>query len=711
MLKNIEKAHNLHCSECKNTIIQFLGKLYKEVKVDHDFYVGLPLLNDQEQPVYSALQEIMSWLEAFRGHRNFVKIKKIPRCDLYVTDPGFVVELDESQHFSKARMVSLSHYPRNLPFGFKIDEWIDLCNKIKAVDNDPPYRDEQRAWYDTLRDFLPFMVGLKPTVRIYMGKFRWCSLDPQKESDIQAFLNLVPGLSKLHVEQPVNSDQLNTEVFYGPKWYVAEMSQGRSDASGETTLPKKATHVEPADCSSINNAQTISGMETHIQTSKKTKQMESDLSGLEGLYGPKWWRDEKNLPARGHPKEADRATLEDVVLSDGSKGKCNIQKSTNSCSNPINPLPESSPDPDPSNKEGLYGPKWYRSTIEHEKSAASGETKHSDETNLVEPADHVDMSDSPAISGAETQLPNSTETSGREGLYGPKWYQDGRNKSEKNYPIKTVRQTEGSDITTTNGAVSLATVVIQSYEMPTSDQRVELLAAVVNHLCGVADVILFPAGLFITDLKFDDIKNDVVDTVCLILKQAGNKAIVCFGVDAQGSMDQFAVAITEDGILALGKKFFPTVNEDGYINLASDAHAGDAGFPRTFTVKGKKAYLAVCYDSFGIKKKHVPRNGVDIILNLVHEFGPAGQVGGGDVFFARHGFAGCSREWNCPTFAAVVFSERKVPLNWPTGILWTLGSKTTKAWHYSDNQISQPPWDIIKHPGAPEAAYVRVFSV
>ena len=62
--------------------------------------------------------------------------------------------------------------------------------KMKAVDNDPPYRDEQRAWYDSLRDFLPIMVGLQPTVRIYMGKFRWCSLDPQKESDIATFFEL-----------------------------------------------------------------------------------------------------------------------------------------------------------------------------------------------------------------------------------------------------------------------------------------------------------------------------------------------------------------------------------------------------------------------------------------------------------------------------------------------------------------------------------------
>ena len=200
----------------------------------------------------------------------------------------------------------------------------------------------------------------------------------------------------------------------------------------------------------MRDVSTISEVESHPHTST-TKPMDSDLHGREGLYGPKWWRDEKNLPARGHPTEADRATLEDGVVSDGSRGKCNIQKSTNSCSNPINPLTERSPrNQSRPIKKAYTGPSWYRSTIEHEKCAASGET------NLVEPADHVDMSDSLAISGTETQLPNSTETSGREGLYGPKWYQDGRSKSEKDYPTKTDRQTEGSDMMTTNSSVSLA---------------------------------------------------------------------------------------------------------------------------------------------------------------------------------------------------------------------------------------------------------------
>jgi hypothetical protein len=67
-------------------------------------------------------------------------------------------------------------YPNELELGFNIEKWIALCEKINARDNNPPYRDEQRAWYDILRDFLHVLIGLKPTVRLFARDFVWCSL-------------------------------------------------------------------------------------------------------------------------------------------------------------------------------------------------------------------------------------------------------------------------------------------------------------------------------------------------------------------------------------------------------------------------------------------------------------------------------------------------------------------------------------------------------
>ena len=36
--------------------------------------------------------------------------------------------------------------------GFSKDRWVALCEEIQAGDNSPIYRDEQRAFYDTVRD-------------------------------------------------------------------------------------------------------------------------------------------------------------------------------------------------------------------------------------------------------------------------------------------------------------------------------------------------------------------------------------------------------------------------------------------------------------------------------------------------------------------------------------------------------------------------------
>jgi hypothetical protein len=61
--------------------------------------------------------------------------------------------------------------------GFSRERWLQLCAELNRHDNSPPYRDEQRAWFDTLRDFAPACLGLQPVARIYAGAAIWCHLD------------------------------------------------------------------------------------------------------------------------------------------------------------------------------------------------------------------------------------------------------------------------------------------------------------------------------------------------------------------------------------------------------------------------------------------------------------------------------------------------------------------------------------------------------
>jgi hypothetical protein len=179
--------HGERCPKCKETVRELLERVYGKIEQNYKFEVGTHVEDFSNFSCYSRLKEIYEALQDYRGLREFVKAKTLPRCDFFVPYLGFLVEFDESQHFTLPRKLALKMYPNKLELGFSREKWIVLCEEINARDNDPPYRDEQRAWYDTLRDFLPEIKGLKPTVRLFARDFVWCSLNPDDASDVERF--------------------------------------------------------------------------------------------------------------------------------------------------------------------------------------------------------------------------------------------------------------------------------------------------------------------------------------------------------------------------------------------------------------------------------------------------------------------------------------------------------------------------------------------
>ena len=94
---------------------------------------------------------------------------------------NFIFEFDELQHFTSFKKTALLHYPRNLRYGFDLDQYIGYCDRfaVQAIKKGPagyrkpkeefPYengRAAQRAFFDAFRDLLPAVQGLKPTLRI-----------------------------------------------------------------------------------------------------------------------------------------------------------------------------------------------------------------------------------------------------------------------------------------------------------------------------------------------------------------------------------------------------------------------------------------------------------------------------------------------------------------------------------------------------------------
>lgn len=183
--------HNERCSECKVAVARLLLAIYGGVDKNYRIEAGTCPGDYKNTPLHSVLSDIYRTLQEHRGHKDFVRSATLPNCDFWIPNPGFVVEFDESQHFTECRALALQKYPREIPFGFDREKWLRLCNSIRAEDHDPPFRDEQRAWYDTLRDFVPQLRGVHSTLRLFAGEFPWCSLNADTARDVETFRQIL----------------------------------------------------------------------------------------------------------------------------------------------------------------------------------------------------------------------------------------------------------------------------------------------------------------------------------------------------------------------------------------------------------------------------------------------------------------------------------------------------------------------------------------
>ena len=190
---DVRTRHSERCPECKKRVREMLEHIYGTCLPNHGFPWQTDLASYAGTPIETALRKVATGLRTFRGFgtSDFVRRKILAPCDFWVPNPGFVVEFDESQHFTRPRRLALSAYSSQQPLGFCAKRWMRLCEHHDAKDNDPPYRDEQRAWYDTLRDLVPPIKGLQPTVRLYARDMAWCSLDPDNRADRERFSDLI----------------------------------------------------------------------------------------------------------------------------------------------------------------------------------------------------------------------------------------------------------------------------------------------------------------------------------------------------------------------------------------------------------------------------------------------------------------------------------------------------------------------------------------
>ncbi len=213
-------------------------------------------------------------------------------------------------------------------------------------------------------------------------------------------------------------------------------------------------------------------------------------------------------------------------------------------------------------------------------------------------------------------------------------------------------------------------------------EKFKLLEDVLKNLNKNTDILVLPAGFLNSSNKkpqtiFKELEKTIVD----LIAEYHSNLIICFGIDGRYKTDQLSLTINNKGIVAIARKFH---HMDNSIELADTAFSLEQNMQRHFTVKNKKAYLAVCYDIFGIAQtKPANINNYDFIIGVIHGFGRSG----GDSDFARKGLAGASKQWKIHSYASAIFSDNRNPTNWTSGVQWKYGDASVKNFKYDDIRL------------------------
>jgi hypothetical protein len=153
----------------KGALVELLRLRFGAVAREAKFpWLTVPLPDQMDGTILTIYQGV----QRMRGYSNFASFGKPLCCDFFVPAERLIIEYDERQHFTVQRAKSLELYPPDLALGFDRQEWLTTCRTIRATDPTPAYRDEQRAFYDSLRDILAARNGVR-LIRLRYGTFDW----------------------------------------------------------------------------------------------------------------------------------------------------------------------------------------------------------------------------------------------------------------------------------------------------------------------------------------------------------------------------------------------------------------------------------------------------------------------------------------------------------------------------------------------------------
>ena len=111
---SVSTSHSERCPACKTRVRELLERIYGTCLPDHRFRWRTDLAAYEGTLIEPALRDVAADLETHRGFSadDYVRSDVLAPCDFWVPDPGFIVEFDESQHFTSPRKLALCAGPR-----------------------------------------------------------------------------------------------------------------------------------------------------------------------------------------------------------------------------------------------------------------------------------------------------------------------------------------------------------------------------------------------------------------------------------------------------------------------------------------------------------------------------------------------------------------------------------------------------------------------
>ena len=129
----------------------------------------------------SVIDALSRMHEALGGKAELLASKRLgnpPTPDLSHSVTGGIIEVDEVQHFTTARLKTFEFYPSEVPVGYDLEEYKSLtlrwrvrgdaafAHKVASDFPDRGGRQAQRAYNDALRDLLAPTFTRCPCLRI-----------------------------------------------------------------------------------------------------------------------------------------------------------------------------------------------------------------------------------------------------------------------------------------------------------------------------------------------------------------------------------------------------------------------------------------------------------------------------------------------------------------------------------------------------------------